>query len=176
MRLNFEVVHVQHPTPAQFGMFSDPLSGLGSEQPTASLTAPPTLTFYRRHPRFGYPASIPPNGIWYWRLNVPAAQRHRHPELPKELRRSTQTAHRCHALAKARKMCLRVLTREFDYGDWREAVWQARVGTGQRNDAPRKWRELGSPHSAQALRGRPCWTRTHRLPLALPVGSYARTR
>ncbi|WP_407066818.1 DUF6538 domain-containing protein [Extensimonas sp. H3M7-6] len=92
-------------------MFSDPLGGPGSEQPTAPLTAshidvlPPAAQAWAPRLSASHLAKGP-NGIWYWRLTVPAALRQRHPELPKELRRSTQTAHRCHALAKARKMCL----------------------------------------------------------------------
>lgn len=111
MRLSFEVVHVQHPTPAQFSMFSTPLDGPGSEQPTRPLTVldadvlPPAAQVWAPRLNASHLAKGP-NGIWYWRLTVPAVLRQRHPELPKELRRSTQTAHRCHALAKARKMCL----------------------------------------------------------------------
>lgn len=46
------------------------------------------------------------NGIWYLRLAIPEHIRARHPELPKELRRSTKAAVRSAALAKAREMCL----------------------------------------------------------------------
>ena len=116
MRLNFEVVHVQHPTPAQFSMFSDALDGSGSQQPTGPLTVPnadvlpPAAPVWAPRLNASHLAKGP-NGIWYWRLTVPAALRQRYPELPKELRRSTQTAHRCHALAKARKMCLEFFVR-----------------------------------------------------------------
>lgn len=115
MRLNFEVVHVQHPTSAQFSMYSDLLGEPSSEQPTAPLTAPLTdphtdvlpLATQAWAPRLSAShLAKGPNGIWYWRMSVPAVLRQRYPDLPKELRRSTQTAHRCHALAKARKMCL----------------------------------------------------------------------
>ena len=47
-----------------------------------------------------------PNGIWYMRLAVPAQIRARHPELPKELKRSTKVALKSLALAKSRQMCL----------------------------------------------------------------------
>lgn len=46
------------------------------------------------------------SGLWYFRLKVPDAIRQAHPHLPKEIRRSTKTRHRCHALAISRKMCL----------------------------------------------------------------------
>ena len=46
------------------------------------------------------------SGLWYFRLKVPDAIREAHPHLPKEIRRSTKTRHRCHALAISRKMCL----------------------------------------------------------------------
>ena len=46
------------------------------------------------------------NGIWYMRLVVPARIRARHPELPKELKRSTKVAEKSLARAKAREMCL----------------------------------------------------------------------
>lgn len=46
------------------------------------------------------------NGIWYLRLAIPEHVRARHPELPKELRRSTKAVVRNVALAKARQMCL----------------------------------------------------------------------
>lgn len=116
MRLNFEVVHVQHPTPAQFSMFSDPLVGPGSKQPTGPLTVPdndvlpPAVPVWFPRLNASHLAKGP-NGIWYWRMTVPAVLRQRYPDLPKELRRSTQTAHRCHALAKARKMCIEFFVR-----------------------------------------------------------------
>lgn len=47
-----------------------------------------------------------PNGIWYMRLVVPARIRALHPELPKELKRSTKVGVKSIALAKAREMCL----------------------------------------------------------------------
>lgn len=47
-----------------------------------------------------------PNGIWYMRLAVPAQIRARHPELPKELKRSTKVALKSLALVKSRQMCL----------------------------------------------------------------------
>ena len=46
------------------------------------------------------------SGLWYFRLKVPDAIREAHPHLPKEIRRSTKSRHRCHALAISRKMCL----------------------------------------------------------------------
>lgn len=46
------------------------------------------------------------NGIWYMRLVVPEHIRARHPELPRELRRSTKVALKSLALAKSREMCL----------------------------------------------------------------------
>lgn len=46
------------------------------------------------------------NGIWYMRLVVPEHIRARHPELPRELRRSTKEGVRSAALVKSRKMCL----------------------------------------------------------------------
>ena len=47
-----------------------------------------------------------PSGLWYMRLKVPESIRQAYPHLPKELRRSTKTRHRLHALAISRKMCL----------------------------------------------------------------------
>lgn len=44
------------------------------------------------------------NGTWYLRLTVPAAVRARYPKLPKELKRSTETADRRQAEARAREM------------------------------------------------------------------------
>ena len=46
------------------------------------------------------------SGLWYFRLKVPDAIREAHPHLPKEIRRSTKSRHRNHALAISRKMCL----------------------------------------------------------------------
>lgn len=46
------------------------------------------------------------NGTWYMRLAVPENIRARHPDLPKELKRSTETANRQHAATRAREMCL----------------------------------------------------------------------
>ena len=46
------------------------------------------------------------NGIWYMRLVVPEHIRARHPELPRELRRSTKVALKSLAVAKSREMCL----------------------------------------------------------------------
>lgn len=46
------------------------------------------------------------NGTWYLRLAVPADVRARHPELPKELKRSTETANRRLAETRAREMCI----------------------------------------------------------------------
>ncbi|MEO6742905.1 MAG: DUF6538 domain-containing protein [Caldimonas sp.] len=46
------------------------------------------------------------NGTWYLRLLVPAHLRAIHPELPKELRRSTKTCERRLALARARKLSI----------------------------------------------------------------------
>ncbi len=46
------------------------------------------------------------NGTWYMRLAVPADIRARHPDLPKELKRSTETPNRQLAATRARKMCL----------------------------------------------------------------------
>lgn len=51
------------------------------------------------------------NGTWYMRLAVPAEVRARHPELPKELKRSTETANRRFAETRAREMCLDFLIR-----------------------------------------------------------------
>lgn len=47
-----------------------------------------------------------PSGLWYMRLKVPDDIREAHPHLPKEIRRSTKTRHKIHALAISRKMCL----------------------------------------------------------------------
>ena len=52
-----------------------------------------------------------PSGLWYMRLKVPDDIRAAHPHLPKELRRSTKTRHKIHALAISRKMCLDFLIR-----------------------------------------------------------------
>ena len=46
------------------------------------------------------------NGTWHMRLAVPAAIRARFPELPKELKRSTETADKRIAEARAREMCI----------------------------------------------------------------------
>jgi integrase len=46
------------------------------------------------------------NGTWYLRLAIPDHVRARHPELPKEIRRSTKAVVKSVALAKAREMCL----------------------------------------------------------------------
>ncbi|MEO6409765.1 MAG: site-specific integrase [Burkholderiaceae bacterium] len=46
------------------------------------------------------------SGTWYLRLVVPAAIRAAHPELPKELKRSTQTGQKRLARARAQKMCI----------------------------------------------------------------------
>ena len=46
------------------------------------------------------------NGTWYFRLAVPAAIRAHHPELPRELKRSTETANKRLAEARAREMCI----------------------------------------------------------------------
>lgn len=46
------------------------------------------------------------NGTWYLRLVVPSELRAAHPNLPKELRRSTETPQRRLAQARARKMCI----------------------------------------------------------------------
>lgn len=52
-----------------------------------------------------------PSGLWYMRFKVPEAIRAAYPDLPKELRRSTKTRHKIHALAISRKMCLDFLIR-----------------------------------------------------------------
>lgn len=46
------------------------------------------------------------NGIWYMRLVVPEHIRALHPELPRDLRRSTKVALKSLALVKSREMCL----------------------------------------------------------------------
>lgn len=46
------------------------------------------------------------NGTWYLRVVVPSELRAAHPNLPKELRRSTKTPQRRLAEARARKMCI----------------------------------------------------------------------
>ena len=46
------------------------------------------------------------NGTWYFRLAVPAAIRVQHPELPRELKRSTETANKRVAEACAREICI----------------------------------------------------------------------
>ncbi|MFM9916882.1 MAG: DUF6538 domain-containing protein [Rhizobacter sp.] len=51
------------------------------------------------------------HGVWYVRIVVPNAIRKRHPELPAELKRSTQTAVRRVAEAFSKKMCLEFETR-----------------------------------------------------------------
>lgn len=51
------------------------------------------------------------SGLWYMRFKVPEAIRAAYPDLPKELRRSTKTRHKIHALAISRKMCLDFLIR-----------------------------------------------------------------
>ena len=52
-----------------------------------------------------------PSGLWYMRLKVPESIRAAYPRLPKELRRSTKTRHKIHALPISRKMCLDFLIR-----------------------------------------------------------------
>ena len=46
------------------------------------------------------------NGTWYFRMVVPAHLRAQNPDLPHEIRRSTKTAQKRLALAKAKQMCL----------------------------------------------------------------------
>ena len=52
-----------------------------------------------------------PGGVWYLRLTVPERIRKAHPALPKELKRSTKTAEKRLALARAREMCIEFSTR-----------------------------------------------------------------
>ncbi len=51
------------------------------------------------------------NGTWYFRMVVPAHLRAQNPDLPHEIRRSTETAQKRLALAKARQMCLEFFVR-----------------------------------------------------------------
>ena len=51
------------------------------------------------------------HGVWYVRIVVPKAVRDRHPELPAELKRSTETAVRRVAEAISREFCIDFLTR-----------------------------------------------------------------
>jgi integrase len=51
------------------------------------------------------------HGVWYVRIVVPKAVRDRHPELPAELKRSTETAVRRVAEAFSQRMCIDFLTR-----------------------------------------------------------------
>jgi hypothetical protein len=51
------------------------------------------------------------HGIWYFRWRVPANVRARHPDLPKELKRSTKTADTRRARAIAREMYCELLLR-----------------------------------------------------------------
>ena len=51
------------------------------------------------------------NGTWYFRMVVPAHLRAQNPDLPHEIRRSTKTAQKRLALAKAREMCLEFFVR-----------------------------------------------------------------
>jgi hypothetical protein len=46
------------------------------------------------------------HGIWYVRIVVPRSIRQRHPELPGELKRSTETSVRRVAEASSKKMCV----------------------------------------------------------------------
>ena len=57
----------------------------------------------RQHSRHLFKSA---NGTWYFRLAVPAAIRAQHPELPRELKRSTETANKRVAEARAREMCI----------------------------------------------------------------------
>lgn len=50
-------------------------------------------------------------GTWYFRMVVPAHLRAQNPDLPREIRRSTETAQKRLALAKARQMCLEFFVR-----------------------------------------------------------------
>ena len=51
------------------------------------------------------------NGTWYFRMVVPAHLRAQNPDLPREIRRSTKTAQKRLALAKAKQMCLEFFVR-----------------------------------------------------------------
>ena len=51
------------------------------------------------------------NGTWYLRMVVPAHLRAQNPDLPHEIRRSTKTAQKRLALAKAKQMCLEFFVR-----------------------------------------------------------------
>jgi len=51
------------------------------------------------------------NGTWYFRMVVPAHLRAQNPDLPHEIRRSTKTAQKRLALAKAKQMCLEFFVR-----------------------------------------------------------------
>ena len=57
------------------------------------------------------------HGIWYVRIVVPRSIRQCHPELPGELKRSTETAVRRVAEAFSKKMCLDFLTRFSNFKD-----------------------------------------------------------
>ena len=52
-----------------------------------------------------------PNVTWYFRMVVPAHLRAQNPDLPHEIRRSTKTAQKRLALAKAKQMCLEFFVR-----------------------------------------------------------------
>ncbi|MEC5214040.1 integrase [Polaromonas sp. CG_9.5] len=83
-------------------------SPFGEVDPAHSIPAPTNQVGIRpwqprQHSRHLFKSA---NGTWYFRLTVPAAIRAQYPELPKELKRSTETANKRVAESRAREMCI----------------------------------------------------------------------
>ena len=101
-----------HPEIPQAAPASPSLAGCIAPEPrraaaTSSGAAPVLSDDTTWRPRIGAShLCLGANRIWYMRLVVPAHIRARHPELPKELKRSTKVTQKSLALAQAQKMCL----------------------------------------------------------------------
>ena len=119
--------------PAEFVAVEAPLVSSNVDDPGDCAESPPQLatttplqTFAAAHLSEGVGAWLPrvgasyltrgPQGIWYLRWLVPVRLRACRPDLPRELRRSTETANKRLALGRARKMCLDFFTSAVNSG------------------------------------------------------------
>ena len=84
--------------------------GCGAPQPTTGQRPPAPVRQWTPRLNASY-LTRGANGTWYVRMVVPAHLRAQNPDLPHEIRRSTKTAQKRLALAKAREMCLEFFVR-----------------------------------------------------------------
>ncbi|UUZ68769.1 hypothetical protein LP416_02250 [Polaromonas sp. P2-4] len=94
------------PTPQAKALHPDPTAPVGGDAHRPTISVSCNATDAAVMPEVVWQPRVSashlakgPNGIWYFRLAIPARVRALNPKLPKEIRRSTRTGNRCHALA-----------------------------------------------------------------------------